>query len=131
MQSLWTSGHEPCPCRAQSIPVHRQDPSQAGEIQLSISCDSSHGLWLRGLPGQDVLGHRVDKGTVADGTGNRPGSVGAACSPQEAACFANIPSTSPADAQARLQSCLTSDEFGPGLKMSVDVLLPHDKRAGA
>lgn len=34
------------------------------------------------------------------------------------------------DAQAGLQSCLAGDEFGPGLKMSLDVLLPHDKCAG-
>lgn len=113
--SLFPAEH-PC-ARTGSLP--------AGEIQLNNSCHSSHGLWLGALPGQDVLGHRVDKGT-----GNKPGSVGSACSPQEPAWFAKIPSLFPGNAQARLQSCLTSDEFGPGLKMSVDVLLPHDKRAG-
>lgn len=111
-------------------PEHSPFSSQAGEIQLSNSCDSTHGLWLRGLSGQDVLGHKLDKGTVADGAGNTSGSVGSACSPQEPTRFGSLPSVFPANARARLQSCLTSDEFGPGLKMSVDVLLPHDKRAG-
>lgn len=127
MQNLWT-----WKARALSLqsPEHSPFSSQAGEIQLSNSCDSTHGLWLRGLSGQDVLGHKLDKGTVADGAGNTSGSVGSACSPQEPARFGSLPSVFPANAQAQLQSCLTSDEFGPGLKMSVDVLLPHDKRAG-
>lgn len=77
-----------------------------------------------------MLGHKLDKGAGAGGTGSMAGSVGSACSPQEPAWLGLHPKISPAEAQAGLQSCLTSDEFGPGLEMSADVLLPHDKRAG-
>ena len=104
---------------------------------LNNCCDSSCGLWLGGLSGQDVVKHKQDKRTVANGTGNTAGGAGLACSPLPSLTAATggpgpgtSPPSSPANARRRLRSCLTSDVFGPGLKMSVDVLLPHDKCAG-
>lgn len=74
---------------------------------------------------------------MADGTGNTAGSTGLPCSPPPSLTAGPggpgpgaSPPSSPANAWRWLQSCLTSDVFGPGLKTSVDALLPRDERAG-
>lgn len=75
-QSLWTSGQEPCPCRAQSvarIPPRLEKSSPTTAVTAPTGSASGCG-WA------SVLGHKLDKGTEADGAGN---SVGSACSPQK------------------------------------------------
>lgn len=50
MQSLWTSGHEPCSCRAQSIPCRDRIPPRLEKSSSTISVaaprDSGSGVCL-------------------------------------------------------------------------------------
>lgn len=95
---------------------------------LNHCSESSCRLWLGGLFGQDRLQHNKTKGRWQIGWGTW--QVAWDQLRGQADLGQEHPPHLPQQTQRRLWSRLTSAVFGPGLKTSVDVLLPRDKHAG-